>query len=359
MLTVAFDASCALAPRSGVGRFTLELLKALAARGDVRLAVLLNSLRHAVPEEVAQLEGDAVRLVRTRLPGPALVHGWAMFGMPRIERLLRSRIHVAYAPAGYVPASRVPVIVTVHDAAFLREDPRDDAPLGSGFYRRHWPRQLPRCAAVATDSLFVAEDIGGLCGSVPVRAIPAGIAGDFLCSVPVPRGAYFLAVTSSAPRKRNGMLLDSFAVYRGRGGTAELRIVGWSGGGASPEGVRLLPRMSDRKLATQYAGALATVLTAREEGFGFPLLESFACGTPVIAGRHSSLAEIGGTLATWVREDTAEAFADALLRAEKEVPSASQVDALRQHAGTYTWAETARQYAALFAEVAGPLKGRG
>lgn len=350
-ITLGFDASCVLAPRSGVGRFTAELLRALAdeASEDFRLAVLLNSLRHPVPPEIRAIsESPFVRLVRRRIPGPLLVHAWAKRGLPSLEHLLGQQITVAYAPAGYIPPTRVPVVATIHDAAFLREDRATDAALGSGFFRRHWPTQLPRCAMVATDSRFVAEDIRPLCGTAPIRAIPAGISTCFLQQDFRPRSGCFLAVTSDVPRKRNNMLLAAFREYRRRGGTADLRVAGWDGGGASFPSVQFLPRLSDGELALAYAEATATVLTTREEGFGFPLLESFACGTPVIASRHSSLSEIGGELATWVQEDHTAGFADAMASVEATAPSHAQKAALRAHAAQYSWKETARQYRALF-----------
>lgn len=67
--------------------------------------------------------------------------------------------------------------------------------------------------------------------------------------------------------------------------------------------VIFLNYISDHQLVALYNGALCTMYPSRYEGFGFPILESFACGTPVMTCNNSSLPEVGGNLAIYVGED--------------------------------------------------------
>lgn len=364
-ITVCYDASVTLAPRSGIGRFALELLRALIAgnQGEFQFVVLLNSLRHSPGAEHRFLweYGTQVRVSRWRMPGPWLVSRWARGRGPTLESLIGGRPDVVVAPSGYLPQTRAPLVATVHDVAFLREAPAEREPLGGGLFAEAWPRQLPRTRAIATDSEFVRADLLGAFPALDperVVAIPPGINGSFLMPAePQRRGwPYYFAVTDRRPRKRLDLLLRAYAIVRAAMGdrAPELLVRGLPMENAGAPGVVLVPPLTDHELAQYYAGALATVIPSREEGFGFPLLEAMAQGSPVICGRNSSLAEVGAGYASFVDDQDEVGFASAMLAHAHPVDHPRDREERRQHAATFSWDASARRYARLLSAVARP-----
>ncbi|MDX2177279.1 MAG: glycosyltransferase family 1 protein [Candidatus Sumerlaeia bacterium] len=352
-LTVGYDASASLGARTGIGRYTLELLRALVAlrEPDVEFVVLLNSLRREPgPEHRFLFETPGVRVVRRRLPGPAIVRGWADCGLPTWERLAGVACDVVHGPAGYLPPTRAPLVATVHDLSFLREPEGSSGALAGELFRRHWPRRLPQAAAVVTPSRFVAEDIAAAYPRLdPSRIHAIAHGADHLPPAspqPPAPGPYALAVAGAEPRKRTELLLS---LWRDHGaGLPPLHIAGVAPRPESPPGVQFLPRLGDGELATWYAHAAVLVMTTREEGFGLPLLEAARHGVRTVCGRHSSLAEIGPGMAVFVSEDSAGGFAEAIRRAL----AAPRDGSVERAAAPFTWAEAARRTLAVYRSAA-------
>ena len=73
-----------------------------------------------------------------------------------------------------------------------------------------------------------------------------------------------------------------------------------------------LSYVSDETLLSLYNGASVTLFPTLSEGFGFPILESFACGTPVMTCRNTSLPEVGGDVALYVGENDIDEMVDVM-----------------------------------------------
>jgi glycosyltransferase involved in cell wall biosynthesis len=95
-----------------------------------------------------------------------------------------------------------------------------------------------------------------------------------------------------------------------------------------------------------------TLLTTREEGFGFPLLESLASGTPVVCHRTSALTEIGEGWAHFTDEDTVESFAAKMTEVLENPPDREWRRAASEYARSFTWRRTAREIAEIYRAVA-------
>jgi glycosyltransferase involved in cell wall biosynthesis len=113
--------------------------------------------------------------------------------------------------------------------------------------------------------------------------------------------------------------------------------------------IRLIQGVSDEDLQLLYCGATAMVFPSDYEGFGLPVLEAMACGTPVVTTRSSSLPEISGDAAIYVDTRVPTAVRDALAGFED---GAHDVAGLRsaglQRAGAFTWDTHVRQMLSLY-----------
>jgi alpha-1,3-rhamnosyl/mannosyltransferase len=195
---------------------------------------------------------------------------------------------VLHCPTYYAPLRpRVPTVVTVHDLAVLRRPewfPR--------WTRTFAPRVVPHMIRAATRvivvSEFTAREVETLL-HVPrerIRVIPNGVAEAFTPDGPRAGGDYVLAVGTLEPRKN---LRRTIEAARRTG--VELRVVGARGWGDVDPGVGWLGRVDDDELARLYRGARCLVYPSLYEGFGIPVAEALACGTPVVTSRDGATAE--------------------------------------------------------------------
>jgi glycosyltransferase involved in cell wall biosynthesis len=282
--------------QAGTARWIRGLAGALERRGDV---------------EVVPLQwGGSGRL--TALARDLVWYPWLL------ARAARSaRVDVLHCTLFRGPRrSRVPVVLTVHDLAPLRHP--DAFPAWTRLYARTRLRGTVRAARrVAAVSEFSKRETAALCGVEPARidVIPNAVDPIFTADGPVADGDYTLAVGTLEPRKNLPRTIEA-----ARLAGVELRIVGARGwGGVQAEGkhVRWLGRVEDQELASLYRGARCLVYPSLYEGFGIPVAEAMACGTPVVTSRDSAMADVTGGAAVLVDPLEPRAIADGMADAER------------------------------------------
>jgi glycosyltransferase involved in cell wall biosynthesis len=292
---------------------------------------------------------DGVEIRRYSFPGasrPVKVArdvGWYLGVLP--QRAARDRVDVLHCPGHRGPLrSRVPVVLTVHDLGVVRH------PEAFNRWTRTYSRVLlPRVARAAARVIAVSEftkreavELLGL-DEARVHVVPHGVSSPFEPVGPAAGGDYALAVGTLEPRKNLAR-----AVLAAERAGVELRVAGAQGWGDVD--VDSLGYVDDDELARLYRGASCLVYPSLYEGFGLPVLEAMACGTPVVTSNKGALAELAEGAAVLVDPLDVDAIAAGIEEAR------ARRDELRQagleRAARHTWAEAARLTREVYAAAA-------
>ena len=325
----------------GIGRYTAQLLTVLKARFPTD-EVIPFTARHQ-PElvrraltGVGMADAEADRAVILTLPRPVLYDSWLTLARPKLPDLRGADI--VHAPSVAVPPKpRVPLVVTVHDAApeiYPDAFPRR----GRRFHRRGLAAAAKRADVVIAVSEAAAAEIVAH-SDVPsdrIRVVHNGVdppelspsERDALVGGRGLRGRrYVLWVGSLEPRKGVQTLLSAMAELRRRRhpAVADVQTVlagyeGWlnrqlivdTDRDALGSSLQQLGRVSEPELWALYSGASLFAFPSRHEGFGLPVLEAMSQGTAVVASDIPVMREITGGAARLVAPGDLMAWAGAV-----------------------------------------------
>jgi glycosyltransferase involved in cell wall biosynthesis len=243
------------------------------------------------------------------------------------------------------PRTGAPVVLTVHDLALLRYP--EAFPRWHRLYGQTALRTTLRAAdAVVAVSEFTKEEIVELAGipSERIRVVANGVDPVFTREGPAADGDYVLTVATLEPRKNLAR-----AVEAARLAGVDLRVVGARGWGGVdvPGWVGELP---DPELAALYRGARCLLYPSLYEGFGLPVVEAMACGTPVVTSLGGALEEVAGDAAVLVDPLDVPALAEGIATADAR--REELVARGLERSKTFTWARAADAVVALWAELA-------
>jgi glycosyltransferase involved in cell wall biosynthesis len=353
-LRVAFTVEQCWQPvPGGSGSYVIELGRDLDARPDVELVGL--AARHGGPPVVEPT--TAVR--HARVPRPVLYEAWNRLRRPRAESHA-GPVDLVHATTWAVPGRRVPLVVTVHDLAFLRA-PEQFTRRGNQFFRRAWEVVRDEAVRVVVPSEATRADC--LAHGLPedrLRVVPHGVrvpdvapeqVSDLRRRLGLERG-YVLWCGTLEPRKNLPRLLEAFARLAPEQPDLDLVLVGPTGwGGAAervqdalarlPQGrVHVAGRLSEPDLHAAYAGARAFAFPSTWEGFGMPVLEAMAHGVPVVTSAGTSMEELVGEGGLVADPADPDAIAAALLDAVGQ-RHAVLADGARAAVAGRTWAAAA------------------
>jgi glycosyltransferase involved in cell wall biosynthesis len=304
--------------------------------------------RAAVRPELGGVERWARELCtrlpyRTLAPPPALSHraghAWEQFVQP----VHSARADVLLCPANLAPVAARNVVVILHDAAPLRL-PGAYSGLYAAWQRKLLPLIARRARTVITVSAFSRDELKDLL-DVEAEVVHGGVDPRF--TPDAPRTArdrpYVLCVASHTARKNLKALVPAAQALRRDG--IDLLIAGGHRpqftAEAGLDGLTLLGHVPDEDLPGLYAGAEAFVLPSLYEGFGLPIVEAMASGTPVVAAATTALPDTAGGAAR-LAEPEPEALRDALVSLLGDPAERARLRALGlERARQFTWERTA------------------
>jgi glycosyltransferase involved in cell wall biosynthesis len=346
----------------GTAVAALELVRALDGRGDVDLVGV--AARHQSPPPEAWRPSIAVRhLWAPRSLLYELWHGRLPLA-PRVESAT-GPVDVVHGTAVAFPRAEAPVVMTIHDLAFL-DDPGLVTKHGLRFFRRGTDlarehARLVMCSSQATmeDCLSAGFDRDRL------RVVPLGVRAAPRTLEEVARAQakfglarpYVMFSGTVEPRKNLHRLLKAFA--RIPRDDVDLVLVGPSGWNESLEAdlaplegrVHVLGFVERDELEALLAGADVFCLPSLKEGFGLPVLEAMSQGAAVVTSTGTSTAEVAGDAALLVDPLDEGAIATAIEELLEDRARAERLSVAGQaRAATFTWERTAAAAMAVYEE---------
>jgi glycosyltransferase involved in cell wall biosynthesis len=304
-----------------------------------------------------------VRCRALPLPRVALYESWQRLRVPPVQ-LAAGRVDVIHATTIIVPPRTAPLVITVHDLAFLN-DPSDFTAHGVAVFRRSLDlvrrhADLVLCSSTATmdDAALVGIDPARLrlvLLGVDDRPVEAAARDEVVALRGLER-PFVLFNGTIEPRKNLQGLARALLEPELAG--LDLVVAGPVGWGADTtpvlaplaERVHLTGFVPDDELRALFAAAAVFCYPSRREGFGLPVLQAMVQGTPVVTSEGTSTAEVAGGAAVLVDPhrpaDIARGITEALARRDELAGLG------RARAAELTWARTAAQTLAAYRELA-------
>jgi glycosyltransferase involved in cell wall biosynthesis len=333
---VVVDADVLGRERTGDETYVLNLLRELpgpAAAAGLRIAAVT---RHPelVPPGIEPIELTG-RLQELRM-------AWTL---PRMLRAVGAElVHTQYARPLRAPC---PCVVTIHDLSFER----DASAMGRRdrlVFRAVVPRAARRAVRVLTVSERSRRDLVELYGLAPDKVVvtPNGVDPTFTPGAGEPAAPGYVLSVGAVQARKNQLAALAAALENGlglvvAGPVKEQRVADeLLAAGARLEGYVPLPR-----LVELYRGAACLVQASRYEGFGLPVAEAMACGTPVVCVDEPALREVAGDAAVIVPgAELADGVAVALTERSRLVALGLE------RARRFSWASTAEATVAVYRE---------
>jgi glycosyltransferase involved in cell wall biosynthesis len=337
----------------GTGVAAMRVAEAMVAEADVTLLGVAGRHSH-VPSEPWS---PAIPIAHLPIGGPLLYDLWLRRNWPKVERAT-GPVDVAHSTTLIPCASDAPMIVTVHDLAFLH-DPSQFTRRGNSIFRRSLDQTRRRADLVLCSSNATMDDCVAV--GLPadrLRLVPLGVdvakvdADETARVVALYRlpQRYLLFVGTVEPRKNLRGLVEAVSRLDEPLPLVVAGAEGWGDIDIPPGGdVRFIGFVPAADLAGLYAGAEVFCYPSEREGYGLPVLEAMAQGTPVVTSRGTATEEAAGGAAVLVDpmdpDDIARGITEAATRRE-----ALSVDGVAR-ADQATWQETARLTANAYREL--------
>lgn len=314
--------------KTGIGRYTLSLLKGLR---DKHLNIDVTCITQPQHAELVSCFCDRVIVSR-----PDIYTIQEQLVLPWIAR----QATAFYAPHYNVPIMwRHKLLVTIHDLNHLL-----DATYRNSWRSRLYAKPLLKIAVKTANVIVVPSNYTKTMlnryldvSSDRITVIPCPVSQEFYPKDKIQsrsnierdygiKQPYLLFVGSMVPNKNVPLLLSAFSRLRHLRRDAPILVVVGGSGNRKREmqiyantlglqdAVVWLEDLSNASLSELYSAALMTIMPSLEEGFGLPVIESMACGTPVICSEAASLPEVAGDASFFFSPHSLEHLTETIVR---------------------------------------------
>jgi len=375
-MRIAIDYTSAIVQGAGIGRYTRNLVAALAQLDSGDRYTLFSTEAPTAERPIPRAPTFRARVVPVGNRRATIL--WHRLRVPMPAELVTGRADVLHGPDFTLPPTiGARTVVTIHDLAFLTH-PECALPSLVAYLSRVVPHALHRADRVIAVSQRTATDLIERL-DVPAERIAVIHLGvdpsfahaptdDAVVEACVRLGLatpFVLAVGTIEPRKNYERLIAAFArIAREAAGPRMLVIAGRKGwlyegvfAAAQRHGiaeqVRFLDYVTDGDLRALYRAATVLAMPSLYEGFGIPLLEAMASGTPIVCSTAGSLPEVAADAGLLVPAEDTDALAEALLRVVREPALAAALAARgRERVKAFTWRAAAQAHLRVYHEAA-------
>lgn len=351
-------------PLTGIGHYTLQLARGLLRHPAIGHVRYFSAYRWLTDPEQALKANQSLSQIRKRIPFKVLALNLYSLARSQLFRWRTRNLndYLLHTPNYILMPFPGTAVTTIHDLSYLhypQHHPRERI----AFMDRQMPRTLAQATMIITDSEFVRRELIDLLGVAAhrIQAVPLGVDESFrphsleestptLAHHGLAGIDYLLVVATLEPRKNLLSLIEAYGrlptrlrqqhplvIVGARGwltGELERRLEPMERGGQ----IKRLGYVPQEDLPSIYAGAHAFAFPSLYEGFGLPVLEALASGTPTLTSNRSSLPEVAGDAALLVDPEDVDALTTGLehLLTDTEWRTGAVECGLRQ-ASLFSW----------------------
>ena len=337
----------------GTGVAAMRVAEAMAGESDVTLLGVAGRHTHQPSDPWS----PAIPVSHLPVGGPLLYELWLRRRWPKVERAT-GPVDVAHATTLIPCASDAPLVVTVHDLAFLH-DPTQFTRRGNAVFRRSLDQVRERAERVLCSSQATMDDCAAA-GVAPakLRLVPLGVEAAEPDPTEVARvrslyklpERFVLFVGTLEPRKNLRGLVAAMARLDEPMPLVVAGSEGWGDVDVRPSAdVRFVGFVPLTDLGGLYASAEVFCYPSEREGYGLPVLEAMAHGTPVVTSRGTATEETAGGAAVLVDPLDPDDIARGITEAQVQRSKLIEVGLAR--AEQASWTETARLTATVYREL--------
>jgi glycosyltransferase involved in cell wall biosynthesis len=360
--------------RRGIGNYIYQLLCEYRKLKVPHYQFFLYADQSADPEVIESMRSDLFTIEKIYAPNLAL---WEQVALPLAAK--SDKVDVLHCTSNMAPVilKPCPIVTTIHDVIEFRRKEFGDTklPIRHRISRLYRMGVLPRVAKISdmiiTDTTYSKNDISEVLSIPKYKVAVIGLAindNNFKISDSEQisilkrlqiKEKYIFALGAIDKRKNTAMLLQSYYEYRSKtNNNVELVIAGIERSdmfdGSISEGVRLFGYLPNNEILALYHNATLFIYPSLYEGFGLPVLEAMACGTPVLSSATTSVGEVAADAAiTFDPKNTLELSDKIILLLENPALRQTLINKGYKRVLEFSWERCARETLDVYRSISG------